>query len=1164
MQTVIITRDPLDLREWDAFEVDDARDFIMEHFPEGWPETARIYHRVVSQETDVTPTNEEEIDRLAELEGRIFVVVYPAGPVAIIVAIVAIIAVVAVAFLLQPSIPNSSLRLPNQGNRQDSSPNNQLSERTNRPRLNGRIPDIFGQVRSTPDLLGVPYRVYENHQEVEVSYMCIGKGAYDIETIKDGETLVSEIAGTTVEVYAPNTSPNSGDAPQGSIGTPINENVVKVTEISGVNGQTLRPPNADSVSGNSDIKFEYPDTVAIKSSSGVDFTDFFTNSDTLNIVNSDFSMTITPFTETAVSSKFTFAGEVIFEIVDPSNLFAVGDTFTIADAARTDGTNPVDLAGTYTIAQIDVVSKIITLDDPSSINADWLDLDNWTSDETTNDSSDFGATNTTRDINLDGNYTVLSVSSNQIGLSSPAAENSHWNLVDELLDTETPYGSAVLSTSGDKWIGPFFVDVVDLEKLFSNFVAQNGLYKDSGTQQTRFDVTVELEITPVNAAGIVTGAVETFQGTIEGSAKSRDTRAVTIKANPTFSQRMKVRARRVTDSDLDFSGSVIDEIKWQKVYGIAPVLETHFGNITTVQAQTYATTGALSVKERKLNMVVTRKLPTRVSGSTFTTGLTATKSADEIISFLCLDPYIGNRVVDEIDFTSIYDTVSKVKDYFGVDSAAEFSYTFDSDNLSFEETIAAVSEAVHCTAYRQGNLIKTSFEGAVEDSSLIFNHRNKLPGSETRTIRFGNQDEHDGVELEYVNPDDDAIETYYLPRDRSAINPRSVETLGVRTTEQAFHHAWRVWNKIKYQNTIIEFEATQEAALTILKTRILVADNTRPETQDGEVLSQDGLELTLSQKVVFEDMVDYIIFLQHVDGSIENMSVSEGSESNQVLLSAAPRLSLAVDPELYARCTYIITKAADSRDQAFLIVEKDAKDTFTYGLTAINYSSLYYQQDKLELWLAFFETSMVDESPNGREGTAVASASVVPDTIRGRAYLGSSASDYVTLPSFTPPDSYTKMGWIYKTDLITDGHILSSAASDDEVFHINTSGDLTSGHSGLLEAVQSSWDNSSTWVHATVTYDAASTTMKLFIDGALVDTNESVAQRSLGDLTAMGNDGGSGMIGRTDDIRLYKDALTENEVAAVYQSGKLLNSMNEIAYAANKPLRKDDGGSITV
>ncbi|KAG1437198.1 hypothetical protein G6F57_020349 [Rhizopus arrhizus] len=136
-----------------------------------------------------------------------------------------------------------------------------------------------------------------------------------------------------------------------------------------------------------------------------------------------------------------------------------------------------------------------------------------------------------------------------------------------------------------------------------------------------------------------------------------------------------------------------------------------------------------------------------------------------------------------------------------------------------------IVQAVFCRAYRRGSVIKLIFERASDDASLLFNHRNKLPGSETRTE--GSAMENDGIEYLWIDPDDDSQVTIYLPEDRSSVNPKRYDSVGVRVVEQAHIHALRAWNKLQYQDVVTEFDALPEANLVAVSERIRVADNTR-------------------------------------------------------------------------------------------------------------------------------------------------------------------------------------------------------------------------------------------------------------------------------------------------------------------------------------------------
>lgn len=934
MNTLTIAENPLDPNSWQTVECGDVFDEIVQRFPQ-WPGTARIYHGSVSQECDVTPSCEAELDALKRLSGDFWLVVYPAEPTTIAYVVIAIIVVAAV--MLAPKPPSPTIR-----NSQAQSANNELSDRSNKARPNARIPDIFGTVRSTPDLIAQPYKFFEDHQEIEIAYMCIGRGAYDISDIRDDQTPVEDIFAASVEIYGPGTSPNSG-SPVLQIGADIDEPIYSTNRLTSVNGQVLKPFTAGAIDGFYRLlDVDATNGFLIREGVNKTFSGIFEVADLITVDNGltrSAKRTFTTAVQILSSNSFKFTSTDLNGLATGNKLSLIGASSVTTVDYYDDGGGvhykSLPLTGFFTVASSSVASGEVTvvLSSPENDNSLWARLN-----------SDYT-----------GNFSVVCENGgvgSVIGLT-----NSSFQVltVSDKIMTVTPNFSfveerglgpaAVIRQSGAQWQGPFTIKNSKCSGVICNFVATNGLYMDDGRSQYRTDVTVEIEVTPVDATGTPIGSPETFQATIEGSASTQSQRAVTIRANLVVRGYQKIRARRVTRNNTTFNGTVVDEIKWRDCYSVEEITATDFGNVTTVFSKSYATAGALALKERKLNMKVTRKLPQRVSGSTFTSTLYPTNDVADILSFVCLDSKIGNRTLAEVDFDSFYDTSSEIQTYFGSSKASEFSYTFDSSDLSFEETVKTIADCVYSSAFRRGNIIKIQFEKENESSVLLFNHRNKIPESETRTVRFGNQDDFDGVEFKYVDPEDDAQVTYFLPYDQNYRNPKEIESVGVRTKLQAHFHAWRAWNKIRYQNTIVEFTGTQEADILALNDRILVADNTRPDVQDGEVESQNGLELFLSQKVDLTGYVSNYIFLQMPSGTVESISITQGSSENSVILQSAPSETLALDENLYARTTYMITGATENKITAFLVSEKEPQDNFTSVVRAYNYDSRYYSND---------------------------------------------------------------------------------------------------------------------------------------------------------------------------------------------------------------------------
>lgn len=850
MKTVFLITDVFDPATISVHQTEDVRQFLRGQFAE-FPANARIYHKQVAVANDVTPSDELEIARLGELEGPFFVACYPGNPLEVVAIVALVISIALTAYTLL-SIPNAARK-----NQQTPAPSNTLSDRTNEARVKARIPDIFGEVRSTPDLIQVPYRIFNtDSEELELSYMCISRGTLDVsaDAVFDGDTLISAIGGESAEIYGPNTSPNSGTA-QLTIGDAIGIGIISVQKSNSVNGQTLFAPNYKRIGTEcSNIYFQYtspgPNGIAFMNGGSYDFTKYFEAGDIVSVTTGD-------YTESSVTANLT---------------------------------------GVYTV--VSVTSDTLTFSDPASVNSDWTKLDGFS-----------------------GHHTVAE--------SGPVLDGYN-------VDADT-------GESASKWVGPFVLNDPDLTGLISNFVALDGLYKTNGTESLPFPVTIQIGVTAVDASGATTGSETTTDFTLPASGVDLSQKA--LSAISSISGRVSVRVKRTTDSDYTYQGTVADTVQWRDLYGTTPVSQDDFGNVTTIQTATRVTPASLGIKERKINLICTRKVPVRTHGATFG-GLTATKKADAILCAIALDEYIGNRVAAELDVDNIYDTVAAIVDYFGIDEAAEFSYTFDNNQMSYEETVLTIATSIFCTAYREGNVLKLAFEKETDDSLLLFNHRNIIPDSETRNVRFGLLDGADGVEYTYVNPDDETVATIYIPSDQSAIKPQTIESVGVRSEKQAYLQAYRAYNKLLYQNTNTEFTGTRETDVIIPSNRILVADTTRSDTQAGEVMAQSGLVLTLSQPFTYESL-DHSIFLQLYDGTVQSISIASAgtSPTNTVTLSEAPTLALQMDDGLYARTTYQIVGSSPARSSAFLVSTKTPQDNTTAQVTAINYDSRYYQND---------------------------------------------------------------------------------------------------------------------------------------------------------------------------------------------------------------------------
>lgn len=866
MKHVTLALNVFEPSSWTEHDVEDVRDFLMTQFAV-FPMNARIYHKDVALICDVTPGSEDEIEKLGELEGPFIVVVHPGNPLAIIFLVISLVALVATYFLLPNAVTAHA-----QNGQQAPSPNNSLSDRSNTVRLKGRIPDIYGQVRATPDLIQVPYRIFGDNgggligpsTEYEISYMCISRGELTLDQIKDGDTLISLIVGESAEVYGPFTSPNSG-SPVLTIGDPIATPVLTISKCNNVNGQTLYPVNYKSLMPAAHCYFQAGNSSGTQGS-------IFSNNNAL---------------------------ENLPTILGP------GDTVVISNAIFTVGAVTANLNGTYSCGSTSFSPNYVQLGIPVALQAEWAK--------------------------------VWGFAGNKTAVASPTIDGRPGGTVE---------------------VGPFVVGDKTSTGFSINVVAQQGLYSVTadGTDTEPVNATFYINLQAVDANDNPIGTIYQYgYYVLFGSSQKVQCAATYQSTFPNGIYRMAVSMVRRDTHDYSFKGELQDEIAWRDLYATGPVAQTDFGNVTTIQTKTAATQTALANKERKVNMLATRNVPVRISGNTFGAN-TPTTQADAIICAIALDPYIGNCDISEISVDSIYNTVASINAYFGTTLASQFSYTFDNEKITYEETVASIADTIFSLAYRRGSVLNLSFEAQESDSTILFNHRNIIPTSEQRTIRFGTQDQIDGVELNYVNPYDETSITMSVPGG-TALNPKVVDSIGIRNTAQAFFKAWRIWQKLQFQNIATQFSATAESQIVMRNDRVLIADTTRADTQSGEVFTQSGLVLTLSQIFNFTTL-SHTIFLQLYDGTTQAIPIKAATTgTNVITLASAPNLPLALTDDLRARTTYQIVGNNDARSSAFLIDTKTPQDNMNCDIAAINYSDLYYKYDRASfLSYQFFDS----------------------------------------------------------------------------------------------------------------------------------------------------------------------------------------------------------------
>lgn len=1140
MQTVWLASNPLDLSKWTDHQVEDIRAFLVSAYTH-WPKTARIYHEHVAQSCDVTPHDEPSEEALATMPGPFYVVVYPADPGSLLT----IAAIYAVAFVVDKLIIDD--RKPREHVFASGSPNNQLSARTNKDRLNERIPDSFGTYRSVPDKIQWTYQIWENYKQVEYGLYCIGRGTNAITDVRDANTLVKNIREASAVVYPPGEAPGGG-TPSLVIGDMITEPVYTVAPVKQVDGQQLLPINALYLYGSGK-----------------------------NVNSAD------PSSGDWISMSFVYIGSGVGVIRVPTNgdfnsvtgVMDIGDEIQIIWGPVATTANPKpDLSSGYAFG-------VNGLNNISPGFDGYPDLRNDLEPCVVTDLQPFNSA-----------WCLLTV-------SIPSGQQAEWAKIDTYVGTPllgVDNKNAVICAQSRWPVGyipgeamtrfGLFIDDPNMTEIWMNFVAPENLYMYDGVNRKALVHSIQFFITPCDATGIPTADPVEISSAIpiEGTLETAGIRGITVRYTRVtpgrcllYVIRNSFRVRQIDlrpetslffrsvvfdyqegDDELfqkaiktaGYTGELNDAIIFDKAYSISPTTGYTAEDVTTIQTRTVLNRATNKLDERQLNCLATRQTGSW-TGAVFDPFVIDTQGFGENMLFhIMKDPFIGNRFDAEIDFAGIAAAFEAVRDYFGDEDATRFSYTFDNHETSVEETILTLCGACFTVPYRQGNVLKCDPEIATDASALIFNHRNKIPGTEVRAVTFGIIGDNDGVEQSYI--DVDTGPDTFAPVSQSndvttSVSPLKSRIVGLSHRWQAAWHAYRQLARMTHQRVFVEFEALEEAATLALKQRVMVEDNTRPDVQDGHITSISGLVVRTSQPVVLAGGSTYTLFLQHKDNTVEAIAVTAGPDGQSLTLGSAPGTPLITDPFTGVQSFYMLSRNQAFQPKAFLITDKSHNSRITYTIQAVNYSHMYYHADGLIYYLPVSSDvsgeEMFDRGPYERPTTATTADTDI-DSLRGLVYNGTLASAGIVVPTIAAviTSGYSKLCWIKKTSGSGHATILSSTSVTNEIFEADASVILRAGHNNTVHVATSAFSINA-WHHCAVTYNVITQIMRLYLDGELVASASSVPNRTLSQLSAFKSVNGSFggvLVGQADYFRYYCRELTPEMIRETYQKELLL------------------------
>lgn len=798
---------------------------LVEEYPNGFEKTNSIY--INNEKIEV-----ENYDKKIEDNDVIIIMFHPYDPVSISTAISAIWAAIgtyviqaAIAITLSYAVNRIfGSDIPDIGYGQDTiadgSPTYSLNNSQNSYRIGQNIPVMYGRVRTYPSLITPPYRVYKDNEQYLYLLMVIGQGQYLInqDDIYVNETRISDLSNDLIEYRLI----NSRDVP--------NE-----TDIETVIGDD----------NYKQIIYTSPEVSDITITTGAEYYNY----------------------------NMYFSGNAIYFGEDKNgnlpdfSLLSNGDNFNISGSTSNDTVEGSPLS----IDTVDDINKVLTFGTYTfttepQVQFTGTEYYSGYKSETGNYFFDYTLDNIIDESYDKDTYNIVNY---PVKKGDVITVNNAGN-IEEYEVTYDPYWTQSEQTTEEKFVATFKVDrvispaivygvnsIIDQKYTYCSvgFKKIFGKYScnPEGTEAQYVEVDVVFprglyqlnnDNEPVYKSVKLEAIVETEDGNTDSTILNFDNNSLTpyrktVRYSVNSPERLaKISFRRLTAETDDIS--VSDELHIQGIK--TPIVgygKNDYGDIQLLWVKAKASNALSASSQFKINCWAERA------------------DVQNNINAVLTDMYSNKNYgagldIDNLDLTD--------------DSGAEFNGSFDS-NISLLDAMKKVGRVAKISLFPNGQNIKTLKDTIKPLRTALFNESNMVKDTFKLNYIFGQQEETDGYEITYRDPDTFKPEVERYPED--SINPVQEELFGCISSEVALEEATYRYKSDKSRRLSVEFETDIQGLIPNYLDRIAVSHNVFEYGLPNKVTRVIDSN-TLKFKEPINDTFDSIIF---IDDNLEASDV---------------------------------------------------------------------------------------------------------------------------------------------------------------------------------------------------------------------------------------------------------------------------------------------------
>jgi hypothetical protein len=469
-----------------------------------------------------------------------------------------------------------------------------------------------------------------------------------------------------------------------------------------------------------------------------------------------------------------------------------------------------------------------------------------------------------------------------------------------------------------------------------DLVMPQGLYRmnDDGTLASK-TVTAVFEYRPVDGAGAPTGDWATlieFRRTMSTSTPQR----LTLSA-PVAPGRYEIRGRRSNAKDT--STRAAHTLVWDAARAFLPSTK-NYGDVTILAVVARATNNLNDRASNRINCFATRKLRTWDKVAQEWTARVATRSICWAAVDLFQSAY-GGKLTDDtkLELDSLADL-----DAIYASQGRYFDFVFDQKTTVWEaaRTIGRVGRALPML---NGTRISLLRDSAKNLPTAVFSQENILKNSFQLQIKLPNVDEHDSVEVEYVDPATWKQEVVLCTLEGGTTNnPEKVQLLGCTSRDWAYREGLYIRAQRRYLRENVTFRTGMEGHIPSYGDLIAVSHDLPRWGSAGLLEAIDGNTLALSEPVTFTTGTHYIV-LRKKNGDVAGpFIVTAGADAFHVVAATSVGSDYFFDDE-HERPMFLF--GAGTWGKLMTVVGLDPIDDEAVEVQAVNYDARLFSFDGL-------------------------------------------------------------------------------------------------------------------------------------------------------------------------------------------------------------------------